>query len=87
MKRKTLRKLLSYFTVMSLLMTISVTGNSVKADEIAESKEETSIEEKDDEKEIKEKDYARAFQLSMYFYDANKCGDVEIVIKKIKRFH
>ncbi len=77
MKRKTLRKLLSYFTVMSLLMTISVTGNSVKADEIAESKEETSIEEKDDEKEIKEKDYARAFQLSMYFYDANKCGDVE----------
>lgn len=39
--------------------------------------EEASVEKKTDEEEKKEKDYARAFQLSMYFYDANKCGDVE----------
>ncbi|MBE6050514.1 MAG: glycoside hydrolase [Clostridium sp.] len=80
MKRLILKKILAMVTTVmmmgSVIPTVQVKANEeeVKNEVTKEDNEEPS---KDPSDEKEKPNYAKAFQLSMYFYDANKCGEVE----------
>ena len=68
MKKNFLRRMLSVLTCAAML--VSATGTVIAADE-AEKDEPIVLGPSKTDAEI---NFAKALQLSMYFYDANKCG-------------
>ncbi|MBR6618231.1 MAG: glycoside hydrolase family 9 protein [Oscillospiraceae bacterium] len=69
MKKKFLRRMLSALTCAAMLVT--ATGSVTAADETETEKEPIVLGPSKTDAEI---NFAKALQLSMYFYDANKCG-------------
>ena len=70
MKHVWLKKGLAFITALSICATVSpMPGEKVFAKDA-----ETTTETPTEEKKESDYNYAKAFQLSMYFYDANMCG-------------
>ncbi|MGN0143593.1 MAG: glycoside hydrolase family 9 protein [Clostridium sp.] len=64
-----LKKILSIVLAASMMLPLGLTKSAAAEKANADTSQKT--------KEDSSYNYARAFQLSMYFYDANMCGDVE----------
>ena len=68
MKSLVMKKFLSYVVCICLVVTL-VNSISVNAQDIGDEYEQQAVSQSSDY------NYARALQMSMYFYDANKCGE------------
>ena len=70
MKHAWLKKGLAFITALSMCATVS----PMPAEKVYAKDSETQAETQTEEKTESNYNYAKAFQLSLYFYDANMCG-------------